>query len=303
MATDTLVDSRVVSGRGLLLYPPEGRNRYLMIYADLVRPPTSPYYNTNYNPARSRYATLTFLRDGYVMREEAMEFDRQIFTDINDITGQNLNAIKCAYAGILASFANLGTAQGLIVTQVTDQIRNYESLRLNWDECRIVCHADTAISVQLYSLRYDVCLSIYDKDHPPPPPPTVPPRVAPGVAVNISPPYVPGGNDDNRTVPNPIDNSLFPPGSTPGDYYNVLIEGILFTGRVDTVTLTVRAPWSSPYISGTYKDEIRFKHSGFVGQTYSTLGYDVVAISAAPGINPPSGGLYGSCRIVSYTHV
>lgn len=304
MATDNLVDSRLVSGKGLLLYPPESRNRYLILYLDLVRPPSSPYYNANYNPPRSRYATLTFMRDGYVMEEVAMEFPKQIYTYVNDITGQNLRAIKCSYVAVMAQINNLATALEVSLPTIPDQIRNYESLRLNWDECRIVCYADTAISAKLYSLAHDVCNPIYERDHPPAPPPDVPAPVPSGTPLQISEPYVPGTDDNGRTVPNPLDQPPEPPPPPDCSLWEIVYRSTLFNGTTSEQARQYKAPYEDPVISGQYNEQLTVTHSGEgVNAECVSLGYNTVAMEFAPGVDPPPGGIITGWEIVSETQI
>jgi hypothetical protein len=214
-----LVQNRTISGKGVLKVPSDvTRIRYFTLYADVLREPTSPYLNLNYNPPRSRYATLTFLRDGYVQFEHTLDYQRQSWDFVADYTSQNLIALKCAYDGILKSFVNLGVALNAIPVSVTDTIKDYEYLVLLFDEIKIVCYADTGIQLKLYTTANDTCDP--DKDNPrkPPPPPPPKPKVPPQTPIpDISPPYDPGNDPDSKygdngdTSPNPVDIPDEPP--------------------------------------------------------------------------------------------
>jgi hypothetical protein len=213
MADYELVEERLISGKGVLRVPQQERPiRHYILYLDVIREPSQKYLNLNYNPGRSRFATCVFERNAYVQSISAMEYPKQLFENVNDITGQNLIAIKCAYQGILETFVNLALAIPVIFpTTLENSIKDYESLDLFWDAVKIVCYADTAIQARLFKLEYDRCQSDFDKKkRPPPPPPPLPP-VPPGTAIaDISPPYDGDGDD---TDPHPIDDE--PPSPYP----------------------------------------------------------------------------------------
>lgn len=214
MADYELLEERLISGRGVLRLPDNpGISRHSILYLDVIREPRNKYYNGNWNPVRSRYATLVFRRQGYVISASSMEYDSLAVDGIADISGQNLIALKCAYEGILISFVNLATAQGLVLTSYTDLIQNYESLDLGWDEVLIQCYADTALQARLFRLEYDFCDPEKNNQKKPPPPPPRLPKVPPGTAIgDISPPY--DGEDDNGNT-DPFDGDTTPPPPPP----------------------------------------------------------------------------------------
>lgn len=212
MAEIELIQERLISGKGVLKVPSDVvKNRLYILYTDVVREPKNKYINLNYNPGRSRYATICFFRTNYLIADIPIEFPRQVFDGVNDICGQNLIALKCAYSGILQTFINLGLALNLPPISVQNTIETYTNLRLAWDEMRIVCYADTAIQCRLYRLKYDVCDTDYDDDFPPPPPPAPLPSVPPGTPLDtISQPYS-GSNDGGNTQPYSGDTLYVPP--------------------------------------------------------------------------------------------
>jgi hypothetical protein len=212
MATLTLQDERLISGKGVLKVPAGVfQDRYYILYLDVVRRPKNEYRSFEWNPPQSVYARFVYRKDGYVQNADIMRYQREERTYVNDITGQNLRAIKCAYEGTLESFNRLSAALGLVVLPYTNLILEYKSLSLGWDEILFQCYADTAIQCRFYSLDYDVCNPANDQtDLPPPPPPPLPP-VPPGTPIgSISPPYD-DDDDGGNTVPFPGDESEEPP--------------------------------------------------------------------------------------------
>lgn len=229
MADFELIQQRRISGKGLIRIPSDVRkNRLLILYADVIRRPKNESLNFNYSPARSRYATITFHRNDYVINSSTLDYLRQSYDGINDITGQNLIAIKCMYDGLLQSYVNLGVALGATPVGVTDLIKDYEYLNLSWTEARIVCYADTAIEFKLYRLIHDTCDSDKDKDKRPPPPPPPPPSVPPGTPIaDLDPPYEEPDNPDDFTEPYPEDEFPPPDLEPPGEecvVYRVVIR-------------------------------------------------------------------------------
>lgn len=219
MAEYELIQDRSISGKGLLKVPTDKKKlRHVVLYTDVFREPKNKYYNANYNPPRSRYATLNFFRESYLINSIAVEFPKQAFDNVNDVCGQTLIAIKCAYDGLLQSFVNLAVAMsatpggvGLTYEGKVDLIKDYENLRLAWDEIRVQCHADTALQIRMYAVKYDSCTADRDDDKPPPPPP--PPRssVPPGTPItDLSPPYD-GSSDSGNTSPYSGDQNPPPP--------------------------------------------------------------------------------------------
>lgn len=240
MAEWETVEERDISGKGILKIPSDKvKNRAYVLFCTVIREPSNPYLNLNWNPSRARYGTLCFMRQGYLVDSKSIDFEKQVWDGINDVSGQTLLAVKCAYEGILITFANLVNAMsqtpggiGLFVTTIEDSIKDYENLRLSWDEIRVKCYADTALSLRLDVLKYDVCNEQKDKDKPPPSPPPPREKVPPGMPIgDISRPYD-GYNDDGNTAPFPSDDLTEPLPGTEGGlcvpyrlYFSVLNVG------------------------------------------------------------------------------
>lgn len=214
MAELDLVEERLISGTGLLRVPGVVEDtRYLRLNIDVIREVPEPFKSFKWEPSRSRYCTLAFMRDGYVIDEQPVDYKRRQFEFVADSPGQTLIAVKCMYRGLLETFVNLGNALALVPFIVDDKIEDYENLRLLWDEVRVVCEGSTAVQVRLFALRYDDdCESSDERELPPPPPPLPPVPPATGIG-SISDPY----EDDSITSPNPIDNVEEPPPPPEGE--------------------------------------------------------------------------------------
>lgn len=207
MAEIITISTRRISGIGLIR-PTSAQLKYrrYYLYADIIRKPKTPYLNRDSDPPETYYGVINLLKDDYVYCTYKIKFDAEIWIFDADITGQVINTIKCEYLGVLESFANLGTALGLVVTSVENTIRDYKNLPLQWDSIRIKCFAESAIQFTLKALEYDVCTPADKDPRDPPAPPAKPESVPPGIATNISDPYA----NDSITKPAEIDKTFVP---------------------------------------------------------------------------------------------
>lgn len=299
MAEWETIQERRISGKGVLQVPTDVvKNRAFILFATVIREPKNKYANYNYNPPKGRYATLTFLRQGYVLDVRPMEYSMQVWDGVNDVSGQTLIAVKCAYEGILQTFYNLSLAlgetpggQGLTPLAITDLIKNYENLRLAWDEIRVQCYADTAISLRLDRLKYDVCDIEKDKDKPPPPPPEPEPPIPPGTPIqDLSPPYKEGDDlegDDGNTNPFPGDTPPPPPNPAPDGLY--LEVTVVFMQRGFPDPITYKKLTHAPYYVEHHDGLIRLIGST-PGKPYTE---DYFIIGAGRGQTPPG------CQLIS----
>lgn len=212
MADWDLIEDRVLSGKGVLRIPTDVRKgRAYTLISDVVRLPSSPYLNLNWNPPRGRYGNLVFLRNGYVTADRTIDFKKQSYDGIPDISGQNLLAIKCVYAGILQTFVNLGIALNVVPVSVENSIADYESLSLSWDEVYLLAYSDTAIQLRLYRVGYDVCDDANNDTVMPLMPELPVPEIPPGQSIEgLSPPYDPATSDNGNSVPYPGDTVPVP---------------------------------------------------------------------------------------------
>lgn len=197
MAEITL-EERLISGTGVLRVPPtEAAMRYVSLLLDVIREPSFADYSKRYNPNRQRYATCVFLRKGYVVDEQPLDYAKRRFDYVIDPTGQLLVALKCANKQIQGK---LGGA--------SSNIASFSNLNLLWDEVRIVCHLDTAVQARLRMDILDDCGDDYSEKSPPPPPAPLP-KVPKGTSIgDISPPYE---DDDDVTSKDPLDSYVPPP--------------------------------------------------------------------------------------------
>lgn len=232
MAEFELLEERVISGKGVLRVPePALDARVWIMYVDLIRPPSTEYKEFLWNPPQSMYARMSYLRSEYVQTYDLIRFEREQRTYINDITGQNLRAIKCAYEGILTTFFNLGNALSLPSISVTNLIKDYESLALSWDQVLFSCYGSTALQVRFFGLNFDTCNPENDKTKRLPPPPPPRPRVPPNTPItDISPPYDADPDTDPFTG-DEFDDGL--PDTTVCAKYAVFVRIFAFWGDPD----------------------------------------------------------------------
>lgn len=233
-----ILDSRVISGKGVIRVPLNEDSRkakILTLYAEVIREPRQAYRNYEYNPPRSVYGRLVFLRENFVVRDALLQYTDQVWEDYPEIGYQTTYALQCAYQGILASIANLGTALGATVINIEDRIKDWRHAYLFWDEVKLVCFADTAVRLTVSSSFYDLCPDQEDPiPYPPPETPPPPNQLPPGTPLQDSEfPYTPpydGDTDDGDSVPFPGDEPLPPPPDT----------GDTVTGRVYQIAYSYR---------------------------------------------------------------
>lgn len=205
-----LVQTRVISGKGILIIPEEYRTaRDFVLVLDILRLPSQQYLNFAYNPPKGGFGLLTFNRNGRTLFSEQMIFDPQEWDYQNDPSGQTLIAIKCAYSGILDTFVNLGNALALSSISVTNNTTEMSFSQTIWDTVKAKCYADTQIKLRLYARQWDECGEEPIKFSPPLPPDDNPPtKKPPGTpATDNSPPYNSETNDNGDTSYNPIDTT------------------------------------------------------------------------------------------------
>lgn len=200
----TLIDERIISGVGLLRIPKDEKYRDFVIYAQVIRKPTSEFLNLDWFPPKGLYGRITLRYQEYVVDSFLMEFENFAHRLTSDISAQNLIAINCAYAGVLQSIFNLADCISECVPfNITNNVELMQSLQLTPDEFIVSCQTNSAIALQLYALEYVQC---GDESLQPPPPPPPPPnfeqRPSGERIADISPPY---DDSDDVTDPNLLD--------------------------------------------------------------------------------------------------
>jgi hypothetical protein len=211
-----LFETRLISGRGLFLIPPNDNLRHLYLYLNVVREPSTNFTNSKYNPDKSEYAKITWIRENYVLREDAMNFEHQRFEWACDPSAAGFYAqfLACAFTDLTNrldyGFGYLG------VPPLMPGDRAYvEPLKDAPTDIKIVCRGNTAIEAQLWKLDYDYACPEGQPTPKPPPDPPQPPPVPPDTPIgDISPPYDPP-SDGGDTDPAPGDDNPPPPPPVP----------------------------------------------------------------------------------------
>lgn len=219
-----ILEERTISGKGTLRLPPTDdlrQARIVSVYALVIRPPTNEYVNRKYNPVKSYYATLQFLRGGYVQFTAEMQYFTQVWDFTPDPVFAAIYALQCSEAALRLGLADIGSSAP------ASSIAEWRHTNMLWDEIKVVCYADTAIALQVVTQPYDVCVPLDEEDPPddPPPPPPPPdpasPPVPPGQPLGEgndffpSPPYDDEDSDGGDTAPFPGDQYEPPPPPDP----------------------------------------------------------------------------------------
>lgn len=197
-----LLETRTISGRGLFQVPPSDDYRHLYLYVDIIRLPRVNFSSSKWNPERSEYAKITWLKDEYVIREDVLHYEHQRFEWAVDPTGYLATSMACMHSAVLAYFDYLApfVAAPPLPPSPGDPIFT-EPLKNVPTSIKIVCRGDAAITASLYHLDYDVACS-EGEPSPKEPPPKNPPPQQPEYAPigDISPPYD-EPNDGGDTQP------------------------------------------------------------------------------------------------------
>lgn len=259
MAEFELLEERIISGKGVLKVPTEALSyRYYTMFVDVYRRPRNEYLNLQWNPAKSMYALMVFRRDGYAQFDGKVEYTRQQFTYQNDVSGQTLIAVRCAYEGILQSFVNLVTGLGgtpggvgIFVTGVENKIEDFKNVSLGWDEVLFSCYSSSVLQVRFYGADYDLCnTEDIPSFYPPPPPPPRDELPIDAPVTDISPAYD-FEDDGGNTIPYEGDefpSFEFPLGET-CELYTITLR--VFDSNLDAdieEVYTLFAPIGEPFL-------------------------------------------------------
>lgn len=205
-----LIETRVISNRGVLQRVTDDDYRRFHIAVQLIRPPTTNFVSKKWNPDKSEYAKIVFMREGQVLREETFNYEKQLFVWEVDITGYLAKCLTCTLDGITDLLTAIATQVGLVV--VPGERIFCVPINDQFDEIRFVVRDDGAIAVKLYGLKYDIQCENAEATLQPPPPPPNEPTYPPGTDLKdtntpTSPPYDPNTNDGGNTIPLPDDEA------------------------------------------------------------------------------------------------
>lgn len=196
---------RVISGKGTIRIDSRYNSALsVFLYADLLRNSSNPSINNTWNPDKGFYAHITFCIGDYVLYTFDMNFKQQVWQILSNQEAQNLLSLICAYDGILDSFVQYATAQGIPYVKI-NLIKEHPYLKFVPDRIKFECFGECAIRLVLKGQKLEKCDDDDGTPTPTPePPPPAPPEVPPTTPVTVSEPYdLPGGDPD--TEPFPID--------------------------------------------------------------------------------------------------
>lgn len=223
-----LVESRVISGKGIIKIPPFDDYRYLYLYLDLVRDPKVNFSSSKTNPDRSEYAKITWMRSLRVVREDSMNYEGQVLEWDIDSCGYLASYLVCAFAEVISYLDYLAPfiPAPPLPTSPTDRLYA-EPMRSTPEVINVVCRSTSAVKCTLYALKYDIRCDEALATPKLPPDLERPSKVNKDQPLQIADPYT-GADDGGNTVPNKIDLPLNPPPPPPS--YNLKIIGSSYGG-------------------------------------------------------------------------
>jgi len=201
----TEIESRTLSGRGLLELPQESEWRWFRLWVNVFRLPSVDFPSSKWNPERSEYAKITYIRQEFVWKEETINYTQQTF-DLPVADGASYlgSFLVCALESISTTLAAVGVAVGLPPPTPGD-IAYAEPVAYDIDSIRFVCREDVGLQVTLFGVKYDVaCTGATPNPKNNINPGTLEPSIPPGTPTTVSSPYTPP-DDDGNTVPASID--------------------------------------------------------------------------------------------------
>lgn len=212
-----LIITRIVSGRGLIQIPEEYRScRRMWLYAEIARYPEPDYRNKKYPREKGNFANILWLQEGYVCKQEVMEFEKQRWSWLSDEVGQVLYDAQCIAVTETKNLKTVAEALGAFV--VLSPFDPVELMEQDYDSIVVECRDGAGVILRLYGQKYDRCPDQEEsKKTPPEPPPPPAPPLEPGELLDgkngrlgISPPYQ-EPDDDGDTVPDEGDAPPPPP--------------------------------------------------------------------------------------------
>ena len=209
------IETRRISGKGIIVVPPSDKYRVLLLYVNVVRLPLVNFSSSKWNPDRSEYCRIAWERNAYIIRTDILGFESECYTFQSEPAGYIGKSLECMYTNLLYLSASISAAVGAPPLIPGPPIWT-NPLNLFPTIIKFCCRLDTAIEVQLWRMYYDIACTEADSPPPPPPDEPPPPKVPPGTPIgDISPPP-PGGGEPGDTEPNPGDEIAPPPEETQG---------------------------------------------------------------------------------------
>jgi len=211
-----LLETRTISGKGLFVIPPNDNYRHFYLYVSVIRRPPVNFINSKYNPDKSEYAKMVWLRKDYVLKESVVNYEQSLFEYPVDITGYLCNGIVCGFNGISNYLSYICAALGIPPLQAgLDDTIYTQPLSNSPDAVKIVCRSSAALQCKLYYLEYDNNCQQFSPNPKPPPDPLPQPPILDGLPIDtISPPYdLPDDAGDTEPYP---DDTIPPIPDPPG---------------------------------------------------------------------------------------
>lgn len=210
-----LVETRRISGTGVLQFPEQPVYRFFLVYVSVLRSPSIDYKNFEWMPDRGFYCRVAYMRDKYVLATRELFFENEVLQiRQNEEADWLINPLICTFGQVLQSLAIILTILGVPAGPPAPVIE-FRPVELRPDRLQFACRDDTAIEIELWGIKnLKQCVNAGDETAPPPPkePPGRPP-VPPGTPIeDISPPP-PGDPFPEDTNPNEIDEQ-----EEPGDF-------------------------------------------------------------------------------------
>lgn len=227
------VESRIISGLGILQIPIEARWRYFRVYVRLIRDPVPDFQNKKWNPDRSEYCKITWVSEGYVWKEDVLNYEQEVFElPAKEPAGYLASPLACLFTAVLEKLDVIIVALGGSISPVGDPIP-IEPVKLITTQLQFSCRDGCAIQVVLQGLEEDVgCPEGEPSPKQGDKPDNELPKVPPGTGVGVSPPYN-EPDDDGNTIPDEGDE-FDPPGEFPvGEECEELEVTILWETAID----------------------------------------------------------------------
>ena len=253
-----LREERIISGIGSLRVPDVATIRYARLNIDVVRMVTEPHLSKKFTPNRSRFCTLSFMKNGYVIAEEVVDYRQRQFDWQPGLWHQNLAGIQCSYEGLLQSFFNLGVALQLQPVTKENDVAPWRPINTFWDEVQVTCEGTTAVQLRLYIQALEDCDGQDDNIPDEPPPPDLPdPLIPPFFPIEVSPPYDPDDPDEPYApLPTDLPQEPEPPEPEGGDCQSWRITLSYIRNDGVNGTQTVNQSFFSPFIRGIRIDPV-----------------------------------------------